>query len=437
MAMEARSGITSDRDHDVRDRSLFLLCLFLFFAWGFATVLIDILVPKLKGLFALGFTEVMLTQFAFFLGYFIFSIPAGALVSRIGYMRGVVVGLIVMGSGCLGFLPAARIGIFPGFLLALFVMAAGITILQVAANAVIAIVGDPKTAPARLTLAQAFNSMGTTIGPLVGAKLILEGGVDLPADISGLSPAALASLRQAEAAAVQTPFLGIAALLLLLIVVFWIKRDLLARDTAASARPAGLGLDLLANRRLRSGVIAIFAYVGAEVSIGSLLANYLMQPHTLGATAMRAGQLVALYWGGAMIGRFLGSYLLGLFSPDKVLAVFATGAIGLALLSALSSGFVSAGAILAIGLCNSIMFPTIFALSVAGFGERASKASALLCMAIVGGAIVPVITGFMADHSTLAVALAVPMLCYGWIVYFGCFAARSDIVATQRVEHAL
>jgi FHS family L-fucose permease-like MFS transporter len=406
------------------DRTLFLLSLGLFFLWGFATVLIDILVPKLKGLFALSYAEVMLTQFAFFLGYLVFSLPAGSLVSRLGYMRGIVVGLAVMTVGCLLFAPAARLGIFSGFLLALFIMAAGITILQVAANAVIAIVGPTETGSARLTLAQGFNSLGTTIGPLIGAKLILEGGVDLPADVTSLAPDALAALRVAESAAVQVPFLGIAALLVILLIVFWVKRDLLPRTAGEIPSPT-LGFGLLANRRLLFGVIAIFTYVGAEVSIGSLLANYLMLPSTIGVSALRAGQLVSLYWGGAMVGRFIGSFALSRIHPGKVLAGCGVGTILLAGISALTTGGIAAGAIIGVGLFNSIMFPTIFALSVAGFGKDAPKAAALLCTAIVGGAIVPVVTGAVADQTSLAAALIVPIVCYGWIVFFGRYTART------------
>ena len=406
------------------DRTLFILSLGLFFLWGFATVLIDILIPKLKGLFALGYAEVMLTQFAFFLGYLVFSLPAGALVSRIGYMRGIVVGLFVMACGCLLFAPAARMGLFEGFLLALFIMAAGITTLQVAANAVIATVGPVETSSARLTLAQAFNSFGTFIGPLIGASLILQGDVELPGDVSAMSPDALATLRAAEASVVQTPFLGIAALLVVLMVVFWVKRDLLPRVDPALLPAHSFGLGLLKRRRLLFGVIAIFTYVGAEVSIGSMLANYLMQPGVLGTTALRAGQMVSLYWGGAMVGRFIGAYVLRLAKPGHVLAICASMAILLAIISGMSSGMVAAVAILGIGLFNSIMFPTIFALSLEGIGDDAPKASALLCMGIVGGAILPVITGAVADAAGLAVALIVPILGYAWIIVFGEYTAR-------------
>ncbi|MBL8542773.1 MAG: sugar MFS transporter [Hyphomonadaceae bacterium] len=410
----ATSGVSTKPD-----QVLFTLSLGLFFLWGFATVLIDILVPKLKGLFTLSYAEAMLTQFAFFIGYFVFSLPAGAIVSRLGYMRGIVTGLVVMAGGCLMFAPAARMGLYEGFLLALFIMAGGITILQVAANAVISIVGPAATSSARLTLAQAFNSFGTFLGPFVGARLILGGQVTPPADLASLSPEQLIALRIAEAASVQTPFLGIAALLAVLMIVFWVKRDLLPRPTFATEK--GLGLGLLKQPRLLFGVIAIFAYVGAEVSIGSLLVNYLTP--RLAVPEVRAGELVSFYWGGAMIGRFIGAAVLRTVNPGHVLMACALGAIALVAASSMTTGVVSAVAILAVGLVNSVMFPTIFSQSLIGIDGAAPKAAGLLCMGIVGGAILPVLTGLTADYAGLSIALIVPILGYLWIVFFGRFTA--------------
>lgn len=417
----APQTVSGDRSGSAADNVLFILSLGLFFLWGFATVLIDILVPKLKSLFTLGYAEAMLTQFAFFIGYFVFSLPAGAIVSRIGYMRGIVAGLLIMACGCLLFAPATRLGVYEGFLLALFVMAGGITILQVAANAVISMVGPEASSSSRLTLAQAFNSFGTFIGPIIGARLILSGSA--PQEIDALSANALSTLRATEAASVQMPFLAIAGLLAILIVVFWIKRDLLPRQDIQS--PKGLGLHLLSRPRLALGVAAIFAYVGAEVSIGSILVNYLMQPNHLAISEMRAGELVSLYWGGAMVGRFIGAWIMRRVNPGHVLALCALGAIALATTSALSSGLISAVAILSIGLMNSIMFPTIFSQSLRGVSAEAPQAAGLLCMAIVGGAILPVLTGLTADHAGLAAALIVPILGYAWIVFFGRYVSRS------------
>lgn len=405
------------------------LVVFLFFAWGFATVLLDALVPKLKGLFELSYAEAMLIQFSFFLSYFIFSLPAGLVLSRIGYIRGAVVGLVVTAAGCLLFLPAASLSLFPAFLLALFVMAAGITMLQVAANPFIELLGSEKSSHSRLTLAQAFNSLGTTIGPWVGATVILHGGVAIT---PGLSQAALAAARQAEAHAVELPFLVIAGAFAVLAAIFWWLRKTSAPSVAGQANLRAIGA-LLTRPRLVLGAVAIFVYVGAEVSIGSLMTNYLMQPHVLAAAAERAGRLVSLYWGGAMVGRFVGAYVLQRVRPGLVLAVCAVGACSLALLSSLSTGAVAAYTLIAVGLFNSIMFPTIFSLASEQLGPETPNGSGLLCMAIVGGAIVPIVTGAVADHAGLAFALFVPAACYVCIGVYGVLAARGLGLASAKV----
>jgi FHS family L-fucose permease-like MFS transporter len=302
-------------------------------------------------------------------------------------------------------------------------MAAGITILQVAANAVIASTGDQARSSARLTLAQAFNSFGTFIGPFVGAALILDDEIVTRTVSANLSAEQLAIMRNAEAAQVWPLYMGIAAVLIILMAIFWVKRNLLPRQ-APEAAVSGVGLHLLGQRRVLFGVIAIFAYVGAEVSIGSLLVNYLAQSSVLGTTEAQAGRLIALYWGGAMVGRFAGSWILTRLSPGRVLAAAALIAIALAGLSAVSSGVVAAAAILAIGLANSIMFPTIFSQSLAGLNDSDTpKAAALLCMGIVGGAILPVLTGLAADAFGLSWSLIVPAIAYAWVVTFGLFVS--------------
>jgi len=391
----------------------------LFFAWGFATVLIDTLIPKLKGLFALNYAEAMLTQFAFFLAYLVVSAPAGVLLSRIGYMRGIVVGLSVMIVGCLLFSPAASMGIFWGFLVALFIMAAGITTLQVAANPLIAVLGSPAMSHSRLNLAQAANSLGTFVGPFVGAALILKGGVGTP-DLTRLSGEALRAYRQTEAHAVQAPFLGIAAVLAVLAVVFWSLRNSPSAPSAARNETSLSSFRLLVTRpRLALGALSIFLYVGAEVSIGSLMVSYLMQPKALAADAATAGRLVAFYWGGAMVGRLIGSGVMLKAPAGRVLSICALGAAALAGVSAASTGWAAAGTIIAIGLCNSVMFPTIFTLAIEGLGSDTPQGSGLICMAIVGGAIVPLATGALADHIGLSLALLAPIACYLWICAYG------------------
>nr|WP_218920216.1 sugar MFS transporter [Chondromyces crocatus] len=401
----------------------------LFFAWGFATVLVDALVPKLKGLFALSYAEVMLTQFCFFLAYLVVSLPASQVLSRVGYLRSVVAGLAIMAAGCLMFAPAARLGLYPGFLLALFVMASGITLLQVAANPLMALLGAPETAPSRLTFAQFFNAAGTAIGPHVGATLILAGGIVTP-DPATLTAAQLAAVRQHEAQAVQVPFLLIAAGLLVLAALFWLARN--AMGSARAEHPGGLAatLKLLRRPRLAFAVLSIFVYVGAEVAIGSLLTNYLMLPRTLGLPPMEAGRLVSFYWGGAMVGRLLGGFVLRRFAPGTTLCACAVAAATLVGVSVATSGIVAGYTLIAVGLFNSVMFPTIFTLGLEGMGEETPQASGLICMAIVGGAVIPLLTGVAADHTSLSTALLCPLSCYLWIAVYG-LRSRLDTIAVS------
>ncbi len=434
-AAGAGSGVKLDAGSGVKpEGGVTTMIVGLFFVWGFCTVLVDTLVPKLKGLFLLSYAEAMLSQFAFFLAYLVMSIPAGLLLARIGYLRAIVVGLAVMAAGCLLFTPAASVGLYPMFLVALFVLASGITLLQVAANPLIANLGDPQRSHMRLTLAQAFNSLGTTVGPWVGAALILSAGVELPGDPSLLSAAALAALRRQEAAVVMLPFLGIAAALGILAVSFWLLRRKPGLPDVPHQVSGRAILAPLRHPRLLLATLSIFLYVGAEVSIGSILTNYLMLPGTLGETAARAGKLVSLYWAGAMIGRFVGSLLLRRISAASLLGCCAVGAATLAVVSSLSNGTLAAVTIIAVGLCNSIMFPGIFSLGIEKLGEETPQGSALLCLAIVGGAVVPVLTGAAADHHGLPAALLVPALCYLGIASFAILTRLGllDRADTQR-----
>ena len=401
----------------------------MFFAFGFCTVLVDTLIPKLRAMFALNYAEAMLTQFCFFGAYFIISAPAGWLMNRIGYLRGMIAGLVVMAAGALLFTPAARLGVYPGFLAALFILASGVTIVQVAANPLTAALGAPEQAPSRLTLAQAFNSLATMIGPIVGSALILSHMAAMP-DAAHTAPALLAAMRQHEASVVELPFLAIAGTLLVLAGLCW-----RVRNWAVPMPPNASGAfrRLRHNRRLVFGALGLFAYVGAEVSIGSSIVNYLMQPEVLGVAAPTAGRMVSIYWGLAMVGRFCGTAILRRVSPGAVLAACACCAALLAICSGATTGHIAAGCILAIGLFNSIMFPTIFALSIDGLGEDAAEASGVLCLSIVGGAVVPLLTGIAADHVGLGRALLVPVVCYGWVVFFGWFC----VVQERRKEAVL
>lgn len=394
----------------------------LFFIFGGITSLNDVVIPKLKGLFTLTYGEVMLVQSAFFAAYFVFSVPAAVLVRRVGYMRGAVTGLLLMTAGCLLFIPASSAGVFATFLAALFVLAAGITVIQVVANPLISMLGHPATAHSRLTFAQAFNSLGTTIFPYVGSMLIL--GSISKVDPAQLSDAARAAFRAHESHLIVRVYLGLAAAILVVAAVVWMRRQRLNEIPDKDPSILGHPWALLRRPRFGLGVLCIFLYVGAEVSIGSLIVNYLMQMNVLGASALDAGEHVPFYWGGAMVGRFIGAYLLRVVPPGRVLAFNAAMALVLLFTSAHSGGPVAAWSLLAVGLFNSVMFPTIFSLASEGLGPLAKQGSGLLSMAIVGGAIIPFITGHIADWRGLEFALLVPALCYAGILCYGAYARR-------------
>src|SRR5579862_4072795 len=403
-------------------RELRLFVFALFFIFGGITSLNDVIIPKLKELFTLSYAQVMLVQTAFFAAYFLISIPGAAIVRRIGYLRTATVGLLTMMVGCLLFVPASSAAVFVVFLGALFVLASGITIVQVVANPLISMLGPAATAHSRLTFAQAFNSLGTTIFPYVGSTLIL--GTLATIDPTTLSGAALAAYRTAETHTIVTTYLGLAVALLIIAAAVWLHRNRLKEqhDTSGSILHA---FDLLKQPRFGLGALCIFLYVGAEVAIGSLLVNYLMQQNALALDQQSAGHHVPYYWGGALVGRFIGSGLLRLFSPGKVLACVATGAITLIVITANTVGTVSGWSVLAIGLMNSIMFPTIFSLASEGLGKRAAEGSGVICVAIVGGAVIPPLTGAIADATgSLRFALILPALCYAVILSYGIYARR-------------
>jgi FHS family L-fucose permease-like MFS transporter len=399
---------------------LFVFAMFFFF--GGITSLNDILIPKLKDLFTLSYAEVMTIQSAFFGAYLVVSLPAAAIVEHIGYLRTAVLGLALMMLGCVLFIPASSYVIFELFLLAVFVLAAGVTCLQVVANPLISLLGPARTVHSRLTFAQAFNSLATTIFPYVGSVLILSNlsGVDA----RRLAGVELAAYRSQETQVIVHTYLGLAALLLALAVLFWVQRDRMPRHAGAEGG-RGRRRALLHRTRFAFGATCIFLYVGAEVAIGSLIVNYLMQPDVLGLGAQEAGKHVPFYWGGAMVGRFIGAYLLRLVSPGKVLATVAAGVIALLFISSHTSGPISGWSLLAIGLFNSIMFPTIFSLACEGLGNWAAAGSGIISVAIVGGAVVPPITGKVADLMGLKTSLFVPAICYAGILAYGIYARRS------------
>jgi MFS transporter, FHS family, L-fucose permease len=394
----------------------------LFFIFGGITSLNDVIIPKLKGLFTLSFTEAMLVQFCFFAAYAIIGIPGAQLVKKIGYMRGTVAGLLTMMVGCLLFVPASQNASYPLFLFALFVLASGVVVVQVVANPLISLLGPAQTSHSRLTFAQAFNSLGTTIFPPVGAVLLL-GGASVVA-IDQLSGPALDAYRAAESQVIANAYLALAAAIAVVAGVVWLFRNRLSGERhEASSVMAGLAL--LKRPRFGFGALCIFLYVGAEVAIGSLIVSYLMQSQVMGLSGESAGKLIGLYWGGAMVGRFIGSAVLRKVNPGLALASVACGAILLILVSANSSGTVAGYSLLAIGLMNAIMFPTIFSLACEKLGPSAADGSGIINVAIFGGAVVPLLTGVLADSSgSLALSLAIPALCYAVIASFGWYARR-------------
>ena len=395
----------------------------LFFIFGGITSLNDVIIPKLKTLFTLSYGQAMLVQSAFFAAYFFASIPAAMLVRRIGYLRGAAIGLLTMMAGCLLFIPASRAASFPYFLTALFVLASGVTLVQVVANPLISMLGQPRTAHARLTFAQAFNSLGTTIFPYVGALLILGGLAHV--DAAKLTGEALAGFRRAESGAIVRAYIGLAVALAIVAAAVWTQRDRLKQEPSTERRNPLSAFGVLRRPRLAFGAASIFLYVGAEVAVGSLIVSYLMQSGALGLDQTHAGEHVPLYWGGAMVGRFIGAYVLRRLSPGDVLAGVCVAAILLLLISSQTHGLICGYTLLAIGLCNSIMFPTIFTLACEGLGERTADGSGVICVAIVGGAIIPPLTGQLADIAGLRMALIIPAICYGVILCFGFSTRRS------------
>ena len=390
----------------------------LFFMWGLITSLNDVLIPHLKSIYTLTYMQAMLVQFCFFGAYFIVSLPAGALIRRLGYQHGAVTGLLIAAAGCALFYPASNGG-YGMFLLALFVLASGITILQVAANPYVTALGPARTAASRLTLTQAFNSLGTTVAPALGGILILS-TVVLSADQLALLPAAeQAAHKAAEAAAVQGPYLGLAAALALLAVLFAMARlpKIAFEDTSSATIDAKGGA--MSYRHLVLGALGIFLYVGAEVSIGSFLINFIGEPHIAGLSHADAARYVSMYWGGALVGRFIGFAVMRYVSPGKSLAATAVGSMALVLTATFTEGSLAMWAIVAVGLCNSIMFPTIFSMALHGLGKFTGQGSGILCMAIVGGAVVPFVQGILADTIGLQISFLVPAACYLFIMYYG------------------
>lgn len=410
----------------------------LFFIFGLITVLVDSLIPRLRELFGLSFFQAGLVQFAFFIAYGLVSIPAGKLIHKIGYKNGIVVGMVTMAIGCFLFYPAAGLRTYLLFILGYFVLASGMTILQVAANPYVTVLGKPETAASRLTFAQAFNSLGTAIAPALGAILILSDQILTTDQINALEATEKASYLAQEASAVQQPFIILASIILIIgFGILFIKLPQLINTNQESSY-----FKALKQPKLLMGTFGIFAYVGSEVAIGSFLVNYfisldlveliksseLLSNFVYSVHSSQIDEIdqkgivatfVVLYWSGAMVGRFIGSYLNKLILPNRLLMIFASGAISMIFISMVSGGLVAMFSILAVGLFNSIMFPTIFSIAIEDLGDLKPEGSGLLCTAIAGGAFIPPLYGLFTDLSGFKWAFLLIVACYGYILYYG------------------
>ncbi len=390
----------------------------LFFMWGFITCLNDILIPYLKGMFNLSYAQAMLVQFCFFGAYFIVSLPAGRLVSKIGYQKGIVTGLLLACLGCLLFYPAASLGIYAIFLFALFVLASGITVLQVSANPFVSVLGEAKTASSRLTLTQAFNSLGTVVAPFFGAWLILSDVTQTSAE---------------KALSVQFPYLLLALILFILALIFaYIKLpDLGKNSSVKNQKKSGSAWQ---HKHLVLGAIAIFVYVGAEVGIGSFLINFITMDSIAGLAESEAAHYIAYYFSGALIGRFIGAIVMQKVAAGKALAFNAVAAVLLIIIAISTSGIVAMWAILLVGLCNSIMFPTIFTLAINNLKEHTTQGSGILVMAIVGGAILPLFQGLLADAVGVQFAFVIPLVCFIYIAFYGLVGCKPQSSTSDKAQ---
>jgi MFS transporter, FHS family, L-fucose permease len=410
-------------------RSALVVVTTLFFMWGFLTCLNDILVPHLKPVFDLSYAKIMFIQFAFFSAYFLFSVPMGKVVEWIGYKWTMVGGLFTMGVGALLFIPAAEVPSYPLFLIALMILAGGITALQVSANPYVAVLGPAKTASSRLNLAQAFNSLGTTIAPYIGGLFILSAAPKSMDEIHQMSADVLRAYRLQQASSIKLPYLvlGLIAIALGVAIAAFKLPPVPAAERHSGDRSKSA--HLWKYRQLVLGAVGIFVYVGAEVAIGSFMVNYLSQRDIGNLTEKLAAGYLSFYWGGAMVGRFIGSAILQKVRTGTVLGVAAIATTLLVAISMMTTGPVAMWSIILVGLFNSIMFPSIFTLGIAELGPLTGEGSGIMVMAIVGGAIIPVLVGVLADRIGVHHSFILPLLCYLYIVYYGFKGSQPTRVA--------
>jgi len=425
MEMQTAGEAVTTNELTTTNRAALTMVTTLFFMWGLLTSLNDVLIPHLKVIFGLNYAKVMDVQLYFFGAYFLFAWPSQKLIAKFGYKAAMVFGLFTMGAGALLFIPAANVPAFALFLGALIVLAAGMTILQVSANPYVAVLGPANTASSRLNLAQAFNSLGTTIGPALGGLLILSGAPKTLEEVQAMPDAVRAAFRLHEASSVKLPYLGLGLCLVALALTIWkFKLPAFNPEIDKSANSSVPTKSIWRHRRLVLGAIGIFVYVGAEVSIGSFLISYLSQPETGNMTLQTAARCVSLYWGGAMVGRLIGSGLMQKIRANIVLGCAAVIAFLLVVTTMSSFGSIAAWSIVAIGLFNSVMFPSIFTLSIDGLGAMTEKGSGVLVAAIVGGALIPKLQGLVADRIGVHHAFFLPAICYLYIAYFAFFGSQ-------------
>ena len=412
----------------------------LFFLWAIGVNLNDILIPHLKKAFGLTDFQSSFIQVAFFGGYFLAALPAGWVMRRLGYRRGILTGLLICALGAFLFVPASMVGAYGFFLLALFVLAAGQCFLEVGANPYVTTLGPAETGPWRLNTAQAFNSVGAVVTPVIGATFILSGIEQTEAEIAALSAAQLEAYRAMEAGMVRGPYLVIMGIFLFVALLFWRARIPEVEEAAApgdtAEGDAGVGdgagdgglAAVLSHGHLVRGVVAQFCYVGAQVGVASFVIRFVQ--HTMPETPERvAAQYLTYHLLGFMIGRFSGAGAMKFVQAPRLLALFAAGSLLAGGLAVAASGAVAVWMIVLLGFFHSIMFPTIFALSLTGLGAQTKLASSLLVMSIVGGAILPAVMGYVSDLSTIQVAFLVPFLCYGYVLHF---AVRGHRPAASR-----
>ena len=420
--LSSTAAIAADHHPGTRYGPALTLLASLFFMWGFITVINNTLLPHLRSVFELSYTQTTLIESVWFIAYFVASIPSAKLIERVGYQKSLVIGLLIMAAGALGMMLAASIPSYGVTLAMLFVIASGITLLQVAANPYVAVVGKPETASSRLNLVQAMNSAGTMLAPLFGAYLIL--GRSKGGTAQGEIVLTQAE-RLADAQSVILPY-GLVAAVLVVLAIIIARFPLPAMGASASrlAKEERKHLSLWSHRNLVFGIPAIFIYLIAEIGVANLFVNFVSQPDIANLTHEQAGRYLTFLWGGMMVGRFVGSAIMQKVDAGKVLAAFAVGAFVVMIVTVFAHGPVAMWSLILVGLCHSIMFPTIFTLGIKGLGPLTEEGSGLLIMAIAGGSLV-VVQGWLADNFGLQISFLLTAACELYILFYALWGSRT------------